>query len=222
MQGLRYTIFDVCFELTSYLEEFWGSVAMDNSNENSEMETIDVRSYILSPELSKFHHLYAKHADVLNKNIQYLDVLTANSRIDYYMITTGLNDSDNPLAPVKFYDREIEHDALIDLISRTRTTYMYAWILGSEHASKGKDLREGQGLWKVKEGGETSIIDPDLLQIMHFCLSSIKEKLILLGKNGDINIAQFLNLLETFLKTIHAGIAYMFMLGFAYWGEENG
>lgn len=194
---------------------------MVNSNENSEMESIDVRSYILSPELSKFHHLYAKHADVLNKNTQYLDALTAKSRNAFYPITIGLNDSDNPIAPVKFYDREIEHNTLVDLISRARTTYVYAWILGSEHASKGKDLSEGQGLWKVKEGGETSIIDPDLLQIMDFCLSSIKEKLILLGKNHDINIAQFFNLLKTFLESLHAGIAYMFMLGFAYWHEEN-
>lgn len=194
---------------------------MDNSNENSEMETIDVRSYILSPELSKFHHLYAKHADVLNKNTQYLDALTAKSRNAYYLITTGLNDSDNPIAPVKFYDKKIEHDTLVDLISRTRTTYVYAWILGSEHASKGKDLREGQGLWNLKEG-EVSILDSDLLQIMDFCLSGIKEKLISLGKNGDINIAQCLTLLRTFLVSVNAGVAYMFMLGFAYWHEEKG
>ena len=195
---------------------------MDNSNENFEMEKIDVRSYILSPELSKFHHLYEKHADVLNKNTQYLDALTAKSRNAYYMITTGLNDSDNPITTVKFYDREIEHDTLVDLISRTRTTYVYAWILGSEHASKGKDLREGQGLWKLKDGEEMSILDPDLLQIMDYCLPSIKEKLILLGKNGDINIAQFFNLLKTFLVAVNDGVAYMFMLGFAYWHEENG
>lgn len=180
---------------------------MVNSNENSEMETIDVRSYILSPELSKFHQLYAKHADVLNKNTQYLDALTAKSRSAFYPITIGLNDSDNPIAPVKFYDREIEHNTLVDLISRARTTYVYAWILGSEHASKGKELEEGKGLWKFKEGEEFSIVDPDLLQIMNFTLSSIKEKLILLGKNGVINIAQFFNLLKTFLEPLHAGVA---------------
>jgi hypothetical protein len=194
---------------------------MDNSNENSDMETIDVRSYILSPELRKYHHLYEVYGELLNKNAEHLNALTEKSIPAYCMITTGLRDQDNLIGPVTVFDEEIEQNNLVDLLSRTRTTFVYSWILGSERASQGKDLREGDDLWIFDGEGNPSIKNSDLILVRNYTHSHVTKKLQILLKNNDINYVQYGNLINFFLKSIDSGILYMFMLGYAYWAKEN-
>jgi len=194
---------------------------MDNSNENSDMETIDVRSYILSPELRKYHHLYEVYGELLNKNTEHLNALTEKSIPAYYMITTGLRDQDNLIGPVTVFDEEIEQNNLVDLLSRTRTTFVYSWILGSERASQGKDLREGDDLWIFDGEGNPSIKNSDLILVRNYTHSHVTKKLQILLKNNDINYVQYGNLIKFFLKSIDSGILYMFILGCAYWAKEN-